>query len=62
MADSAIPQRPADGCFELYKTTAGHDGDEGRKQHGFPRAKRRRSEARYLWHDHFGKARSRSVW
>jgi len=36
MADSAVPQRPADGCFELYKTTAGHDGDEGRKQHGYP--------------------------
>ena len=26
----------ADGRFELYKTTAEHDGDEGRKQHGFP--------------------------
>jgi hypothetical protein len=26
----------ADGRFELYKTTARHDGDEGRKQHGFP--------------------------
>jgi uncharacterized protein len=25
-----------DGRFELYKTTAEHDGDEGRKQHGFP--------------------------
>jgi aryl-alcohol dehydrogenase-like predicted oxidoreductase len=25
-----------DGRFELYKTTAQHDGDEGRKQHGFP--------------------------
>ena len=25
-----------DGRFELYKTTAKHDGDEGRKQHGFP--------------------------
>ncbi len=35
MADS-YSQRPADGCFELYKTTAGHDGDEGRKQHGYP--------------------------
>jgi aryl-alcohol dehydrogenase-like predicted oxidoreductase len=26
----------ADGRFELYKTTAEHDGDEGRAQHGFP--------------------------
>ena len=26
----------ADGRFELYKTTAQHDGDEGRAQHGFP--------------------------
>jgi aryl-alcohol dehydrogenase-like predicted oxidoreductase len=26
----------ADGRFELYKTTAQHDGPEGREQHGFP--------------------------
>jgi hypothetical protein len=26
----------ADGRFELYKTTANFDGDEGRRQHGFP--------------------------
>jgi aryl-alcohol dehydrogenase-like predicted oxidoreductase len=26
----------SDGRFELYKTTAQHDGDEGRAQHGFP--------------------------
>jgi hypothetical protein len=26
----------ADGRFELYKTTAEHDGDEGRAQHDFP--------------------------
>ena len=26
----------ADGRFELYKTSAQHDGDEGRAQHGFP--------------------------
>jgi aryl-alcohol dehydrogenase-like predicted oxidoreductase len=26
----------ADGRFELYKTTAQHDGDEGREQHNFP--------------------------
>ena len=26
----------ADGRYELYKTTAQHDGDEGRGQHGWP--------------------------
>lgn len=26
----------SDGRFELYKTTAKHDGDVGREQHGFP--------------------------
>jgi aryl-alcohol dehydrogenase-like predicted oxidoreductase len=26
----------ADGRFELYKTTAKHEGDEGRRQHTFP--------------------------
>jgi aryl-alcohol dehydrogenase-like predicted oxidoreductase len=26
----------SDGRFELYKTTAQHEGDEGRAQHGFP--------------------------
>ena len=26
----------ADGRFELYKTTAEHDGEVGRAQHGFP--------------------------
>lgn len=25
-----------DGRFELYKTSAEHEGDEGRRQHGFP--------------------------
>jgi hypothetical protein len=25
-----------DGRFELYKTTAEHDGGVGREQHGFP--------------------------
>lgn len=25
-----------DGRFELYKTTAEHEGEEGRRQHGFP--------------------------
>ena len=31
LEDSAL-----DGRFELYKTTAEHDGEEGRSQHGFP--------------------------
>lgn len=26
----------SDGRYELYKTTAEHEGDEGRRQHGFP--------------------------
>ena len=26
----------ADGRFELYKTTAKHEGPVGRKEHGFP--------------------------
>jgi hypothetical protein len=26
----------ADGRYELYKSTAKHEGDVGRKQHGFP--------------------------
>jgi aryl-alcohol dehydrogenase-like predicted oxidoreductase len=30
--------RAADGRFELYKTTARHDGPEGREQHKFPSA------------------------
>jgi aryl-alcohol dehydrogenase-like predicted oxidoreductase len=31
-----LADRAADGRFELYKTTAQHDGTEGREQHGFP--------------------------
>lgn len=31
-----LADRAADGRFELYKTTAQHDGVEGREQHGFP--------------------------
>jgi uncharacterized protein len=31
-----VARSAADGRFELYKTTAEHDGDEGRKQHGYP--------------------------
>ena len=39
-ADGRAPQARAqgggDGRYELYKTTATHDGKVGRKQHGFP--------------------------
>jgi predicted aldo/keto reductase-like oxidoreductase len=31
-----LADRAADGRFELYKTTAKHDGPEGRAQHNFP--------------------------
>ena len=31
-----VADEAADGRFELYKTTAKHEGPEGRKQHGFP--------------------------
>jgi aryl-alcohol dehydrogenase-like predicted oxidoreductase len=31
-----LAEPAADGRFERYKTTAEHDGDEGREQHGFP--------------------------
>jgi hypothetical protein len=31
-----IADEADDGRYELYKTTARHDGPEGRKQHGFP--------------------------
>ena len=34
-----LAERAADGRFELYKTTAIFDGDEGRKAHGFPTSK-----------------------
>jgi aryl-alcohol dehydrogenase-like predicted oxidoreductase len=33
---SRLTDRAADGRFELYKTTAQHDGPEGREQHNFP--------------------------
>jgi aryl-alcohol dehydrogenase-like predicted oxidoreductase len=35
-ARCAVPG--ADGRFELYKTTANHEGPEGRRQHGYPAA------------------------
>ena len=38
LADYAL-----DGRFELYKTTAEHEGEVGRKQHGFPTAGRSRA-------------------
>jgi aryl-alcohol dehydrogenase-like predicted oxidoreductase len=31
-----LAEHAADGRYELYKTTAQHDGPEGREQHGFP--------------------------
>ena len=31
-----VAEAASDGRFERYKTTAEHEGDEGRKQHGFP--------------------------
>jgi uncharacterized protein len=31
-----VAERAIDGRFELYKTTAAHEGDEGRAQHGYP--------------------------
>jgi aryl-alcohol dehydrogenase-like predicted oxidoreductase len=31
-----VAELAADGRFELYKTTAKHEADVGRKQHGFP--------------------------
>jgi aryl-alcohol dehydrogenase-like predicted oxidoreductase len=31
-----VAELAADGRFELYKTTAKHEAEEGRKQHGFP--------------------------
>jgi predicted aldo/keto reductase-like oxidoreductase len=31
-----VAKAAADGRFELYKTTAEHEGDVGRQQHGFP--------------------------
>ena len=33
---SRVRAQAADGRYELYKTTAKHEGTEGRTQHGFP--------------------------
>jgi hypothetical protein len=35
---SRVREEASDGRYELYKTTAEHEGAEGRKQHGFPSA------------------------
>jgi predicted aldo/keto reductase-like oxidoreductase len=34
--EHSLADDAADGRFELYKTTAEHEGEVGRKQHGFP--------------------------
>jgi hypothetical protein len=34
--ERSVEDYAGDGRFELYKTTAEHDGDEGRSQHGYP--------------------------
>jgi predicted aldo/keto reductase-like oxidoreductase len=34
--ERSVTEYALDGRFELYKTTAEHDGEIGRKQHGFP--------------------------
>jgi predicted aldo/keto reductase-like oxidoreductase len=34
--ERSLEQDALDGRFELYKTTAEHEGEEGREQHGFP--------------------------
>jgi hypothetical protein len=31
-----VAELAADGRYELYKSTAKHEGEVGRKQHGFP--------------------------
>ncbi len=34
--ERSLEDEALDGRFELYKTTAEHEGEEGREQHGFP--------------------------
>jgi hypothetical protein len=34
--ERSLEDEALDGRFELYKTTAEHDGEEGRAQHGYP--------------------------
>ena len=35
-AAQRVASQAADGRYELYKTTARHEGKVGREQHGFP--------------------------
>jgi len=34
--EATLRETALDGRFERYKTTAEHEGDVGREQHGFP--------------------------
>ena len=34
--EASLVEAALDGRFELYKTSAEHEGDVGRRQHGFP--------------------------
>jgi hypothetical protein len=34
--ERSLADATLDGRFELYKTTAEHEGEVGRRQHGFP--------------------------
>jgi predicted aldo/keto reductase-like oxidoreductase len=34
--ERSVANHAADGRFELYKSSAEHEGEEGRRQHGFP--------------------------
>ena len=34
--EQSLTEYAQDGRFELYKTSAEHEGEVGRKQHGFP--------------------------
>ena len=34
--EQSLSEYAQDGRFELYKTSAEHEGEVGRKQHGFP--------------------------
>ena len=34
--ERSLLEAATDGRFELYKTSAEHEGDVGREQHGFP--------------------------
>jgi hypothetical protein len=34
--EQSLADNASDGRFELYKTSAEHEGEVGRRQHGFP--------------------------